>query len=54
MQDQYISPAIQARPPLYPPRTPQAVPPRPAPWPEPESIGLTLDMLRDIVIEQIG
>jgi hypothetical protein len=54
MQDQSFSRAVQARPPLYPPRFAYPVPQRPTPHPQPESAGLTREMLRDIVIEQIG
>jgi hypothetical protein len=54
MQEQFVTRAPPARPPLYPPRTPLAVPQRRADRPEPEPIGLTPEMLRDIVIEQIG
>ena len=55
MQDQSISRALPARHPLYPPRMPEAPPPpRRARHPEPELTGLSLEMLRAIVIEQIG
>jgi hypothetical protein len=54
MQGQSIARAAPAPPPLYPARFAQAVPQRSAPYPRPEPTDLTREMLRAIVIEQIG
>ena len=54
MQQQSIARADRAPRPLYPARFAQPVPLRSTLYPSPEPTALTREMLRAIVIEQIG
>jgi hypothetical protein len=54
MQDQFILRAKSAQPPLYPSRAAETAPRPATPDLNPQPKELTRDMLRDIIIEQLG